>query len=154
MNQQSNFEQPLINGGAFLRALGLWVILWGGTVAFVSYQGQPGVLCMTPMAWLLAIPAGLNYVAFAEGKPGRSPFLAGALVGATLGLLFGLMAWGLGAYLMPADPTETGKLGMREIGLIFSGGGIVIGALLSGLMAHRATMQQRRGKTLTVIGVK
>lgn len=109
---------------------------------------------MTPMAWLLAVPAGLNYVAFSEGKPGRNPFLAGALAGATLGLIFGLLAWGLGAYLMPADPNDTGKLGMREIGLIFTGAGMVIGALLSGMMAHRAAAQQRRGHTITAVSVQ
>ncbi len=154
MNQQSMTNQPFLNVGAFIRAVSMWAILWGGTVAFVSYQGQPGILCMTPMAWLLAVPAGLNYVAFSEGKPGRNPFLAGALAGATLGLIFGLLAWGLGAYLMPADPNDAGKLGMREIGLIFTGAGMVIGALLSGMMAHRAAAQQRRGHTITAVSVQ
>lgn len=154
MNYQPVLKQPLIHLPAFLRSLSMWAILWMGTVLFIAYQGQPGIICMTPMAWLLAVPAGLNYVAFAEGKPGRSPFLAGALVGATLGLLFGLLAWGLGVYLMPPDPAETGKLSMVQIGLIFTGVGMVVAALLSGMMAHRAALQQRRGKILTAINVK
>lgn len=147
-------QQPLLNGSAFIRAVGMWAILWGATVAIVSYQGQPGILCLTPMAWLLAIPTGLNYVAFSEGRPGRSPFLAGALAGATLGILLGLIAWVLGSYMMPVDPAEVGKLGMREIGLIFSGGGLLVCALLGGLMAYRAAAQQRRGRTITAVSVQ
>lgn len=154
MNYQPVLKQPLIHIPAFLRSLSMWVILWGGTVFFLVYQGQPGIICMTPLAWLLAVPAGLNYVAFAEGKPGRIPFLAGAMVGATLGLLFGLLCWGVGAYTMPADPAATGRLTMRDIALIFIGVGMVIAALLSGMMAHRAALQQRRGKILTVINAK
>lgn len=154
MNQQAMTNQPLLNTAAFIRSVTMWVIVWGSTVAFVSYQGQPGILCLTPAAWLLAIPVGLNYVAFSEGKPGRNPFLAGALAGATLGLIFGLLAWGLGIYMMPADPNETGKLGMREIGLIFTGGGMVIGALLSGMMARLAVARQRRGHTIRAVTVQ
>lgn len=154
MNYQSTAEQPLVNGGALIRAVSTWAILWGGTVFIAAYQGQPGIICLTPMAWLLAVPAGWNYVAFSAGKPGRHPFLAGALTGAVLGLLFGLLTWGVGAYTMPADPAETGRLTIAQIGLIFIGAGMVIGGLLSGMMAHRAAMQQRRGRSVPLINVK
>jgi hypothetical protein len=154
MNYYPMTKQPLINIPAFIRSLSMWALLWGGTVVFLAYQGQPGVICMTPMAWLLALPAGWNYVAFADGKPGRQPFVAGALLGATLGLLFGLLCWGVGVYMMPADPAETGTLSIQQIALILIGCGAVIGALLSGMMAHRAAAQQRRGRNLPVINVK
>lgn len=154
MNYQQMTSQPLINVPALVRAVGMWTILWYIAVLFIAYQGQPGVICMTPMAWLLAIPAGWNYVAFSDGKPGRQPFMAGAIVGALLGLFFGLLAWGVGAYMMPADPAETGTLTVQQIGLIFVGAGIVIGGLISGMMAHRAAMQQRRGRSVPIINVK
>lgn len=146
--------QPLVNIAALLRAVGMWALLWGGTVFFAAYQGQPGVVCLTPMAWLLALPAGWNYVAFSAGKPGRHPFLAGVLVGAVLGLLFGLLTWGVSAYIMTNDPPEAGTLTINQIGLIFIGAGMVIGGLLSGMMAHRAVMQQRRGRSVPLINVK
>ena len=154
MNYQPIPKQPLINVPAFIRALSMWVILWGGTVGLATYQGQPGIICLTPMAWLLAIPAGLNYVAFSEGKPGRNPFLAGALVGATLGLLLGLICWGFGTYTMPDVPGEEALLGVQEISLIMIGVGTVIDALLGGLMAHRAAAQQRRGRTIAAVTVQ
>lgn len=154
MNHAMTTNQPFLNGSAFVRALSMWVILWGGTVAFLVYQGQPGVICMTPLAWLLALPAGMNYIAYSQGRPGRHPFLAGAILGATLGLIFGLIAWGVGLTMMPSGPEETGKLSVTQIGLIFTGGGMLLGALLSGMMARRATTLQRRGQKLTVVSVR
>lgn len=154
MNYQPTTVQPVVNTAALLRAVGMWALLWGATVLVAAYQGQPGVICLTPMAWLLAVPAGWNYVAFSEGRPGRQPFLAGLLVGAMLGLLFGLLTWGVGAYTMPDDPAETGRLTVNQIGLIFIGAGMVIGGLLSGMMAHRAAMQQRRGRRVPLLNVK
>ena len=154
MNYQPTTAQPLVNGAALMRAVSMWAILWGGTVFVAAYQGQPGVICLTPMAWLLAVPAGWNYVAFSAGKPGRHPFLAGALAGAVLGLLFGLLTWSVGVYTMTDDPAEAGRLTINQIGLIFIGAGMVIGGLLSGMMAHRAAMQQRRGRSVPLINVK
>ena len=154
MNYQPIPKQPLINVPAFIRALSMWVILWGGTVSLATYQGQPGIICLTPMAWLLAIPAGLNYVAFSEGKPGRNPFLAGALLGGMLGLLLGLLCWGIGAYTMPDDPAGSGTLTIQQLSLILIGVGTVIDALLGGLMAHRAAAQQRRGRQIAAVTVQ
>jgi len=150
--QQRN--QPFLNGSAFLRAVGMWTMLWGVIVALASWQGQPGILCLTPLAWLLAVPTGLNYVAFSHGRPGRSPFFAGALAGATLGLLFGLLVWALGPALMPADPEEMETLSMNQIGAILTGLGIVVSALLSGLIAARAAAQQRRGHAIAAVSVQ
>ncbi|MCB0184158.1 MAG: hypothetical protein KDE31_07840 [Caldilineaceae bacterium] len=153
MNMQQR-NQPLLNTSAYLRAVGMWTIIWGATVGLASYQGQPGILCLTPLAWLLAVPTGLNYVAFSAGRPGRSPFWAGAVAGATLGLLFGLLIWGLGGYLMPADPEEMGTLSIGQIGAILTGLGVVVGALLSGFTAARAAAQQRRGHTIASVSVQ
>lgn len=154
MNYQPIPKQPLINTPAFIRALSTWALLWGGTVGLATYQGQPGIVCLTPMAWLLAIPAGLNYVAFAQGRPGRNPFLAGALVGATLGLVLGLICWGVSAYTMPDDPAGSGTLSIQTVSLIMIGVGVVIDALLGGLMARRAAALQRRGHELTAVTVQ
>src|SRR3954464_16026081 len=111
MNQQNIADQPWINGQAFSRSLGMWLLVWGAAVLLVTYAGQPGVVCMTPLAWLLALPAGWNYVAFAQGQPGRQPFVTGAILGAILGLLYGLLFFGVSAYGMPAGsaPGEAAK---------------------------------------------
>jgi len=154
MYQQNMTAQPFINLSAFSRSLGMWLMIWGAMVFLVTYGGQPGVVCLTPMAWLLALPAGWNYVVFAQGRPGRQPFVAGALLGAILGLLYGLLFFGVAAYGMPVgnDPAEVAK--MRNMVFFMISGGAVIAALLSGFMAYRAFALQRHGQVLPTINVK
>src|SRR5262245_25211604 len=94
MTTQSVVDQPLINVNAMIRSLGMWFLVWSALVLLVTFAGQPGVACITPLAWLLALPAGWNYVSFSHGKPGRQPFIAGAILGAILGLLYGLLFFG------------------------------------------------------------
>lgn len=154
MNQQNMTAQPWINSSAFARSLGMWLMIWCALVFVVTYGGQPGVVCLTPMAWLLALPAGWNYVVFAQGKSGKQPFVAGAILGAILGLCYGLLFFGVSAYKMPAgpDPSEAAKA--QNVALFMVGAGTVITALLSGFMAYRAAVLQRRGQVLPVIKVK
>jgi hypothetical protein len=154
MMQQNVVDQPLLNTSALLRSLAMWFLVWGAAVLIVTYAGQPGVACMTPLAWLLALPAGWNYVAFAHGKPGRQPFVAGAILGLILGLLYGILFFGVSTYAMPVanDPDEIAK--MRNILVFMIAGGAIISAVLSGFMAYRAASLQRRGQALPVISVK
>ncbi len=146
-------HQPFLNISAFLGSLGMWLAIWGIIVLVVAYSGQPGVACLTPMAWLLALPAGWNYVAFAKGMPGRQPLIAGLLLGAILGLLYGLLFWAVSTYGMPAgsDPAELAKA--RTMNLVMVAVGTVIGALLSGIMARRAARLQERGQAVPVLKV-
>ena len=154
MNQQNHTDQPVLNFSALIRSLTMWLLVWGLVVLFVAYQGQPGVACLTPMAWLLALPAGWNYVAFSRGNPGRQPFLAGAILGAILGLLYGLLFLGVATYGMPvgSDPEEIAK--MQNMVIFMIAAGALVSALLSGFMAYRATFLQQRGQALPVISVK
>lgn len=146
-------HQPFINSAAFLASLGMWFAIWAVAVLVVTYSGQPGIACLTPLAWLLALPAGWNYIAFAKGTPGRQPFIAGVLLGAILGLLYGLLFWGVSTYGMPAasDPNEIAKA--HNMNLIMAGVGTVIGALFSGIMAWRAARMQQKGQFVPVLKV-
>jgi len=154
MTHQHLETQPFLNGNALLRSLTMWTLVWGLAVAVIVYFQQPGVICLTPMAWLLALPAGWNYVVFSRGQAGRQPFVAGAILGAILGLLFGLLFFGIANYAMPVgeDPEEIAK--MQNMVIFMIGGGVVIAALLSGFMAHRANVLQRRGQALPSISVR
>jgi hypothetical protein len=104
--------------------------------------------------WLLALPAGWNYVVFSQGKPGRQPFVTGAILGAILGLLYGLLFFGVSAYGMPAGPAPGEAAKAQNLVLFMIGCGTVIAAILSGFMAYRAAFLQRRGQSLPVIKVK
>ncbi len=153
MNQQNMVDQPWINRSAFTNSLGMWLMPWALLVLGLTYTGQPGVICLTPMAWLLAIPAGWNYAVFARGKPGRQPFVAGIILGAVLGLLYGMLFVGISAYTMPTDPGPENGISTQGLALIIVTAGTVFAALLSGLMVVRAASLQRRGKELPMIKV-
>ena len=154
MNTQNITHQPFINVSALLRSLGMWLLVWGLVVLVVTYQGQPGVACLTPLAWLLALPAGWNYVVFANDKPGRQPFLAGAILGLILGLGYGFLFFGVAAYGMPVgtDPAEIAK--MQNLVVVMIAAGAIVAALFSGFMAYRAATLRRRGQPLPAISVR
>ena len=154
MSYQNVVDQPFINIPALIRSLVMWLLVWGGLVLIVTYAGQPGVACMTPLAWLLALPAGWNYTVFARGKAGRQPFIAGAILGAILGLLYGLLFFGVSTFAMPVgtDPDEVAK--MRNMVVFIIAGGTVISAILSGFMAYRGASLQRRGQALPAISLR
>jgi hypothetical protein len=93
--------------GPFLKALAPPLILWGGWVIILVLSRQPGVICVTPMAWLLALWSGGQYVHMC-GK--RVSLLGPALLGAMLGLLMGLLFIAVTSLAMPVSaPGELQK---------------------------------------------
>lgn len=136
MSDNTSSTVPLIHLSAFLRTLIASLIVWGVAVASITAAGQPGVACMTPMAWLLALWSGGQYVRLSDGQPGRlGPVLLGATLGLGLGLIFALVS----AQAMPVDPSEVGK--SQTLTAILIAGGIVVCAALSTFTA-RATLRQ------------
>ncbi len=81
---------PKIDYHAILSALFLPLLLWTGSVVAISLMGYPGVVCMTPVAWLLALPVGLR-VHRELGSPGSRPVLEAALGGGLLGFWQGIL---------------------------------------------------------------
>lgn len=75
---------------AMSMALFLPLLLWTGAVIAVSLMGYPGIACMTPVAWLLALPVGLR-VRHDSESPGRQPLLEAAIAGAILGFWEGMI---------------------------------------------------------------
>ena len=88
---------------AISASLFLPLLLWTGSVVAISLSGYPVVICMTPLAWLLAMPVGLRLrreitpamdVPTAAGPAfvsARSLARHAALCGAALGLWQGLL---------------------------------------------------------------
>ena len=73
-------------------ALGLFlpILYWTGAVVAITLFGYPGVVCMTPAAWLLALPVGLR-VHRESVSPGSRPVLEAAFGGGLLGFWQGLL---------------------------------------------------------------
>jgi hypothetical protein len=79
-----------MNVNAMIVALFLPLLYWTGTVIAVTLFGYPGVVCMTPMAWLLALPVGFRLARESSSPPPilRSESL---VTGGVLGLWQGLL---------------------------------------------------------------
>lgn len=66
------------------------LLYWTGTVIAVTLFGYPGVVCMTPVAWLLALPVGFRLAR--ESRSAQPLLLAESLLtGGVLGFWQGLL---------------------------------------------------------------
>ena len=130
---------PILYPGPFLRALIAPLILWGAVVLFVVLGRQPGVICVTPMAWLLGLWSGGQYVRLCAR---RTSLLGPALLGAALGLLMGILFSVVTGLALPVStPEETQKIILLD-GVITIGG-IGVGAACS-LLTAALTMRRYR----------
>lgn len=122
-------EPPILNLGVFLRALIPPLIVWGVIVAVVTLGGQPGVVCVTPMAWLLALWSGTQYVRLSKGRSERYALLGPALVGALLGTGEGIFFILVASLGMPPSTPEDALKTQALIPVIFAAGVIICAAL-------------------------
>ena len=136
MSNDLSTPPPILHLNAFLRTLIAPLIVWGVAVFTITAAGQPGVVCMTPMAWLLALWSGGRYVRLSDGQPDRfGSILLGAALGLALGLIFILVS----TQAMPVDPTEVGRAAVLDVIVIAVG--VVVCAALCAFTA-RATRQR------------
>jgi hypothetical protein len=85
---------PPLDRRAIVSALFLPALYWTSVVVAISLFGYPGVVCMTPVAWLLSLPVGMRVARESESEPRRvvlEAALAGGLLGALEGLLFAII---------------------------------------------------------------
>jgi hypothetical protein len=129
-------DSPAIHLGAFLRTLIAPLIVWGVAVFSITAAGQPGVVCVTPMAWLMTLWCGGQYVRLSGSHPGS---LGPALVVAALGLGMGIIFILVSTRAMPVDPDEVSKTQILTV--IITVGGIVICAVLS-LFTAKLTLRR------------
>jgi hypothetical protein len=127
-------DPPLIRWGPFWRALigplFFWIVMVSGAVL----TNYPGVVCVTPMAWLLALWCGVNYVRLSGGLPDRYPLLGPAAIGALLGLGQGLIFILVIGRAMPAStPDDISKTLLLTVVMV--AGGILACAAISAFAA-------------------
>jgi hypothetical protein len=79
-----------LDKSAIISGLFLPLLFWTGSVIAISWMGYPGVVCMTPMAWLLALSVGVR-IRHESTSPGQRPVLEAALGGGLLGVWQGLL---------------------------------------------------------------
>lgn len=120
------------------------IIPWAISVALVSLAGYPGVVCVTPMAWLIALRVG--HLAAWRSRSAQSSrrlleaALAGGFFGFLQGILFGIVVPFLGT-IKQNEITRT-----IILVLIMLGAGVFAGAGLSFFTAY--LHEQRRNRNI------
>jgi hypothetical protein len=115
---------------------------WLAMVLLVTFAGYPGVVCVTPMAWLIALRVGNLSVARSRSVNSSSRKIEAALAGGILGLLQGILFAIIITQLEPINPDEQARATALTIGMIVVG--IVFGAILSFITAYLNEQRRQR----------
>lgn len=112
---------------------------WLASVLVVTWAGYPGVVCVTPMAWLIGLVVGLRCAMWSRSPDSRRRIAEAALAGAILGFLQGLLFFFILPRLGPiSDSEQASAIGL---GLTLMCAGICAAA---GLSAFNAWLYLRR----------
>jgi NhaP-type Na+/H+ or K+/H+ antiporter len=112
---------------------------WLAMVLLVTWAGYPGVVCVTPMAWLIALQVGNLTVARSRSETASRRLTEAALAGAVLGLLQGLLFAAIISLLEPINADDRTRTIVLTLIMIVVG--IAAGA---GLSFFTAYMNERR----------
>jgi hypothetical protein len=117
---------------------------WLAMVLLVTWAGYPGVICVTPMAWLIALRVGNLCVWRSKSTLSSRRLTEAALAGALLGLLQGLLFAGVITLLEPVNTDE------RTITIILTLIIIVAGILAGGVLSFMTAYLNERRSNRTV----
>jgi hypothetical protein len=117
-------------------------IPWLAMVLLVTWAGYPGVICVTPMAWLIALLVGNICVARSTSQESSQRLLEAALAGGLLAFLQGILFIVIIQFLGPIQPNEwTRTIVLMLILLVV---GIFAGAGLSLFTAYLSEQRKNR----------
>lgn len=118
-------------------------ILWLAMVVLVSLAGYPGVVCVTPMAWLIALRVGNLCVVRSRSETSSQRLLEATLAGGILGLLQGILFIVVIPFAGPIQVDERTRTIILSLLMIIVG--IFAGA---GLSFVTAFLNERRRQTV------
>lgn len=114
-------------------------IPWLVTVLLVLWVGYPGVICVTPMAWLMALRVGNICAARSRTESSSRRLTEAAFAGGVFGLLQGLLFGIVVPWMGPIESNERGKTIILILIMIIVG--IFVAA---GLSFFTACLNERR----------
>ena len=85
-----------------LRQFAPWLVM----VLLVTIAGQPGVVCVTPMAWLIALRVGNLVPWWSRSEMASQRLTEASLAGAFFGLLQGILFCVVALFMGPTKDTE------------------------------------------------
>jgi len=108
--------------GAVLKSLLPPLIAWTTVVLFITFVGhQPGVVCVTPVAWGMACWVGMKCVWASRSAAKSSLLLEAAVAGGLLGLLQGVLFAVIAPRMGEVRPDEQQKSLMLSVVMIAAG---------------------------------
>jgi hypothetical protein len=112
---------------------------WLASVLVVTWAGYPGVVCVTPVAWLIGLVVGLRCAMWSRSPDSRRRVTEAGLAGGILGFLQGLLFFFVLPRMGPVPQSE--QASALGLGLALLCGGIFAAA---GLSAFNAWLYLRR----------
>ena len=112
---------------------------WLAAVLVVTFAGYPGVVCVTPLAWLLALRLGIMCVGRSASTQPSRRVLEATLAGGVFGLLQGLLFIVIVPRMGSIQASEQASAIMISVIMVVMGS--LVGA---GLSAFTASQTERR----------
>lgn len=109
MNTARTVSGPAIYPLALIKSVLPLVIVWGLMVGGATLGHQPGAVCVTPVAWLIATWTGVKYV-YVCANAGFRTSLVGPLVAGLLLGVYMAVVWLLGSAIMTAGETSASEM--------------------------------------------
>ncbi len=113
---------------------------WLAGVLLITWAGYPGAVCITPLAWLIALRVGMLCVRRSSSGQKRMRLVEAALAGGGLGLLQGLLFWVVVPAMGPILPAEERNAAFLTALIVIVG--MLAGAGLSFLNAYRVELRR------------
>jgi hypothetical protein len=115
---------------------------WLGGVLLVTWAGYPGVVCVTPMAWLIALQVGNVCATKSKSTISSNRLFEAALAGGLLGLLQGILFMVVVPAMGSIRPEEEANMGALTAIMVVAG--VFIGAALSFFTAFLNEQRKKR----------
>lgn len=122
--------------GAVLPMFGWWL----AAVVAATWSGEPGIVFLTPMGWLLALAVGINCVRPVAGSQLAHRLRESALAGGCLGFMQGILFW-LIVSRLDVEAGELSSLMMLSLTMVVAG--TLVGAGLAMFTAYFLTRRRR-----------
>jgi hypothetical protein len=121
-----------------LRQFVPWLVI----VLIVVAAGYPGVVCVTPMAWLLALRVGNLCASRSKSSQSSRRLIEAALAGGFLGFLQGMLFLVVIPFMGPYQSAEIARVVTLTLVMLFIG--IMAGAGLSFFTAYMTEQRHNR----------
>lgn len=122
---------------------------WLAAVLLITWAGYPGVVCVTPMAWLLAARVGIVCSDRSRSETTSARLMEAGLAGVILGVLLGILYMVIVPLMGPIQPEEEANNTKFTFSMLISG--VLVSTVLS---LFAAVAMENRKRKQAVLNMK